>query len=238
MEAVLEVSKQPEGRPEIFHSVQGEGINMGRPAVFLRLARCNLACTWCDTRYTWDWETHDPADQILEMAPAEVEGEVLAHGCRYLVVTGGEPMLQQGRLAPLLRRLRNRGFYVEVETNGTLLPGKAMLDAVDHWSVSPKLRNSGNAPAAREAPACYRLFGQLGSCHFKYVIQTEDDLEEVDGIVRKYGLPAAKTFLMPQARTAQALLEKSRWLVEVCKGHGYLFSTRLHILLWGDRRGV
>jgi 7-carboxy-7-deazaguanine synthase len=172
------------------------------------------------------------------MAPADVEAEVLAYGCRCLVVTGGEPMLQQARLAPLLISLKNKGFYLEVETNGTVLPGKAMLDLVDHWSVSPKLRNSGNAPEARETPTCYRLFGRLGSCHFKYVVQTEDDIEEVDGIVRKYGLPAGGTILMPQARTARELLEKSRWLAQVCKGRGYLFSTRLHILLWGDRRGV
>ncbi|MBM2831025.1 MAG: 7-carboxy-7-deazaguanine synthase [Dehalococcoidia bacterium] len=238
MEGFLEVSRKPDGRPEIFHSIQGEGINTGRPAVFLRLARCNLACVWCDTKYTWDWERYDPGDQILEMASVEVEREVLGFGCKYLVVTGGEPMLQQRRLILLLKRLKNGGFYIEMETNGTVLPDKVSPGLVDHWSVSPKLENSGNPRVLREAPACYNLFGQLPSCQFKYVIQNEDDLEEVDGIVRKYHLPVERVLLMPQARTRQVLLDKSRWLAEICKARGYLFSTRLHILLWGDKRGV
>ncbi|MDP2743712.1 MAG: 7-carboxy-7-deazaguanine synthase QueE, partial [Dehalococcoidia bacterium] len=159
MEGFLEVSRKPDGRPEIFHSIQGEGINTGRPAVFLRLARCNLACVWCDTKYTWDWDRYDPGDQILEMASAEVEREVMGYDCKYLVVTGGEPMLQQRRLIPLLKRLKNGGFYIEMETNGTVLPDKVSLGMVDHWSVSPKLENSGNPLALREAPVCYSLFG-------------------------------------------------------------------------------
>ena len=98
---MLKVSKQPDGRPEIFYSVQGEGVHIGKPAVFLRLSLCNLACTWCDTKYTWDWKRYDPKKQIIEMSPEEIGREVLRYNCKHLVVTGGEPMIQHRQLIPL-----------------------------------------------------------------------------------------------------------------------------------------
>lgn len=234
----LRVSKQPDGHPEIFHSIQGEGVNVGRPAVFLRLGLCNLACTWCDTKYTWDWKRYDPKSQIVEMSPEEVEREVMRCDCRYVVVTGGEPMIQQRQLIPLLRRLKDLGHRVEIETNGTIVPASELVGLADHWSVSPKLGNSGNPSSLREVAEAYRFFGCVASSHFKYVIQNEDDIAEVEGMVRKYGLAHERVILMPEAKDREALLERGVWLVEHCKRHGYLFSTRLQVLLWGGRRGV
>ena len=234
----LRVSKQPDGRPEIFHSVQGEGVNVGRPAVFLRLGLCNLACTWCDAKYTWDWKRYDPKLQIVEMSPEEIGRELLRYDCRYLVVTGGEPMIQQRQLIPLLKRLKDQGHGVEIETNATIVPASEVVDLIDHWSVSPKLSNSGNPLSLREVGEAYRFFGCLASSHFKYVIQNEDDIAEVEGVVRKYGLAHERIILMPEAKDREALFERSVWLVEHCKRHAYLFSTRLQVLLWGNRRGV
>ncbi len=238
MERVLKVSRQQDGRPEIFYSVQGEGVYTGRPAVFLRLGLCNLACAWCDTRYTWDWKNYNPEEQLLDMLPGDIEPEILKHNCQYLVVTGGEPMMQPGGLLPLLERLKGRGVFIEVETNGTVLPDPKLLDLIDHWSVSPKLESSGNSVPSREIPECYSFFAGLPSCHFKYVIQSEADLKEVQAIVQKYGLARERVILMPEAQNRDDLRERSRWLVEICKARGYLFSTRLHILLWGNMRGV
>ena len=73
---------------------------------------------------------------------------------------------------------------------------------------------------------------------FKYVIQNEDDLAEVQSMVRKYDLADERIILMPEAKDRETLLERSVWLVEHCKCHGYLCSTRLQVLLWGNRRGV
>lgn len=238
MVRLLKVSRQPDGRPEIFYSVQGEGVNIGKPAVFLRLGLCNLACTWCDTKYTWNWEEYDPKEQIMEMPLEEVEREILRHNCKYLVVTGGEPMIQQRQLIPLLERLKNKEFRVEIETNGTIVPVPGLANLINHWSVSPKLENSGNPPSSREVPESYRFFGDLPSSYFKYVIQNEDDFAEVQSIIQKYNLAPERTILMPEAQNRGVLLERSRWLVELCKSQGYLFSTRLQILLWGNRRGV
>jgi len=238
MVRLLKVSRQPDGCPEIFYSVQGEGINVGKPAVYLRLSLCNLACTWCDTKYTWDWKRYDPNKQIIEMPPEEIEREILRYDCKYLVVTGGEPMIQQRQLIPLLKRLKNKGFRIEIETNGTIVPAPELANLIDHWSVSPKLGNSGNPLSSREVAESYVFFGRLPSTYFKYVIENEDDLTEVQSIVQKYNLAHDKTILMPEAKDRETLLRRSSWLVEHCKSHGYLFSTRLHILLWGNRRGV
>ena len=235
---MLKVSRRPDGQPEIFHSIQGEGVYAGRPAVFLRLALCNLACVWCDTRYTWDWEHYDQGKEITALSLDEAEEAIRRYCCRNLVVTGGEPLVQQRSLAPLLQRLKDCGFWIEVETNGTIAPGKKLLGVVDHWSVSPKLENSGNPGPSRENPRALRLFRGLSSAHFKYVVEKADDLAEVRVMVGEYDLPCEKVILMPQAQDRDALLERSRWLIDICKGEGYLFSTRLQVLLWGNRRGV
>jgi 7-cyano-7-deazaguanosine (preQ0) biosynthesis protein QueE len=234
---VLKVSRKPDGHPEIFYSIQGEGVNSGKPAVFLRLGLCNLKCTWCDTKYTWDWSTYNPEEQLVAMPLEDIEQEILRQGCQYLVVTGGEPVIQQDRLIPLLERLKSRRFFLEVETNGTIAPDQCLLDLVDHWSVSPKLRNSGNPQSLREVPACYRLFAGMTSSHFKYVIQNEDDFKEVQTLAADYNLAVEKIILMPEAQSREELLGKSRWLVELCKAQGYRFSTRLQTLLWGNERG-
>lgn len=238
MMAELVVSRRPDGLPEICYSVQGEGVNLGKPAVFLRLGHCNLACTWCDTKYTWDWEQYDPGQQLTEMSANEIEHEISRHNCRHLVVTGGEPMIQQKPLLALLRSLKNGGWAIEIETNGTIVPDPQLVDLVDYWSVSPKFGNSGNLPSRREIPEAYRFFANLRSCHFKYVIQQEDDLTEVQNLNAKYKVDPLRTILMPEAVDRDVLLDRGAWLVELCKSHGYLFSTRLQVLIWGNRRGV
>ena len=238
MARLLKISRRPDGCPEIFHSVQGEGVNTGKPAIFLRLGLCNLACAWCDTKYTWDWGQYDPDEQIKEMSLEEVEREILRYSCRYLIVTGGEPMIQQRQLVPLLRHLKSKRFHIEIETNGTIVPAAGLVNLIDHCSVSPKLGNSGNSLSSREVPQAYDFFGALPSSHFKYVIENQDDFTEVQSIISRYHLPPERIILMPEAQNREALLRKSRWLVEICKDQGYMFSTRLQILLWGNKRAV
>jgi 7-carboxy-7-deazaguanine synthase len=237
MSESLKVSRKPDGHPEIFCSIQGEGIYMGRPAVFLRLGLCNLACTWCDTKYTWDWDNYNKKDQIIEMGVEEVEREVLRHTPKFLVLTGGEPMIQQNQLIPLLERLKDRAFFIEVETNGTIVPSEKMVNLIGHWSISPKLNNSGNPLSSREIPDCYQFFAGLSSSHFKFVVQNENDFNEIQSLMSKYHLTPDRIILMPEAQSRADLLDRSRWLVELCKAQGYMFSTRLHILLWGNERG-
>ena len=234
---MLRVSRMPSGEPEIFRSVQGEGVSAGTPTVFLRLGTCNLACSWCDTKYTWDWDSYDFDQQVMSMEESDLEQRILAFDLPHLVITGGEPLMQQKALGPLALSLKRRGFFCEVETNGTLAPQPEMVGAVSQWNVSPKLGNSGNGLERREVPEALRAFRDLDSAYFKFVVVGPSDIDEVLSLSKKHDLPAERIVLMPEGTTAAAINDRGRWLAEACASHGFRFSTRLHILLWGDQRG-
>ena len=234
---MLRVSRQPGGPPEIFYSLQGEGPTIGTPSVFLRLALCNLACGWCDTKYTWDWEHYDYGREVVSLDTPQVESRILESGCQHLVITGGEPLLQQEELAPLVASLRERSFCCEVETNGTIIPLPELARDIDQWNVSPKLHTSGNALERRELPQVLEFFRQLPNAYFKFVIVAPSDLEAVGALRDRYKLPGERIILMPEGRTAEVVQTRGRWVSEACVKEGFRFSTRLHILLWGDERG-
>ena len=140
------------GGPEIFASLQGEGPSTGMPVAFMRLSRCNLACTWCDTAYTWhfegdnrphrDGETFERKANQVKLSPSEAAERILALGQRRLVITGGEPLLQGGALADLLAQIPD--MEIEIETNGTTKAPSHVDIRVDQYNVSPKLAHSGN----------------------------------------------------------------------------------------------
>ena len=234
---MLKVSRLPSGEPEIFHSIQGEGVTAGVSTVFLRLTTCNLSCTWCDTKYTWDWENYDFKKETSSMSSQDVQERVLAFDCPHLVITGGEPLLQQVELAPLASSLARRGLYCEVETNGTIAPRLEMAEAISQWNVSPKTDSSGNRRDRREVPETLMAFRELDNAYFKFVIVEPSDVEEVCGLVERYGLPADRVLLMPEGTNRQTIQKRGVWVAEACTRHGFRFSTRLHILLWGDQRG-
>jgi len=233
----LRVSRKPSGEPEIFYSLQGEGVTAGTPSVFLRLGMCNLTCTWCDTRYTWDWERYDYDSEVVSLPAAEVEERVIGFDCPHLVITGGEPLMQQRALGPLASSLRRRGFYCEVETNGTLAPSSEMIDAVSQWNVSPKLGNSGNRPERREVAQPLEAFRELSNAYFKFVVVEPSDVDEVCAIMDRYDIPAERVILMPEGTVRRTIEERGKWVADACTKHGFRFTTRLHILLWGDERG-
>jgi organic radical activating enzyme len=234
---VLQVSRLPSGEPEIFVSIQGEGISAGVPSTFVRLAVCNLRCGWCDTAYTWDWTRYDPKREIVALAAADVAARVEATGPRTVVITGGEPLLQQRALEPLLARLRAGGRRIEVETNGTVAPRNGIGRLVAQWNVSPKLTNSDNPAAARLVADALQWFAQEPRAVFKFVVAAPADLEEVAVLVARYAVPAERVILMPEGRTTAALTARAEWLVPRCTEAGYRFGARLHVLLWGDERG-
>src|SRR5207244_3527018 len=121
---------------------QGEGASAGTPSVFVRLSLCNLACSWCDTAYTWDWKRYDPKMEIVECQVDDVMArveELAGASTRNVVLTGGEPLQQQGPLGNLAMGLKERGFRLEIETNGTFVPSEGLASAIDQWNVSPKL---------------------------------------------------------------------------------------------------
>ncbi|MGD0618828.1 MAG: 7-carboxy-7-deazaguanine synthase QueE [Bryobacteraceae bacterium] len=223
---------------EIFYSVQGEGVFTGMPSVFVRTSGCNLRCTWCDTPYT-SW-----SPEGAEMSVAEVLAEVRSHPSAHVVVTGGEPMIQPA-LVELTNALHDSGLHITIETAGTAWAPVAC----DLMSISPKLANStpvdrdeGRWAAmherVRHQPEVLRRLMAEYPYQLKFVIAAPEDMEEVERLIIEVDADRSRVVLMPEGIDVETLAERGRWLVEICKERGYRFSPRLHVMLWGNRRGV
>jgi len=213
---------------ELFLSLQGEGPSAGTPAHFLRLQGCGVGCAWCDSKYTWD------AAGGRASSAAEAFAELRAMGdAPLLVVTGGEPLEHPGN-AELLRAAVERWERVEVETSGIAPPPLSHPRLC--YNVSPKL------PAAtprwqetwRHAPSWIAEPNAI----FKLVVGDPPDLDDALRLIDTHGLPRARVWLMPEGLTDERLRERARDLAEACRRHGLRLSPRLHIWMWGARRGV
>ncbi len=212
---------------ECFFSIQGEGVSAGVPAVFVRLQGCSVGCRWCDTKYSWDPEGG------YEVSVDALVQQALAFPCRRVVVTGGEP-LESPLFVPLAQALGDRGFRIEVETSGTLPPPPV---PVNQWNVSVKLAGSGVPEARRINPDAIRPFLRLETW-WKFVVVDQADVAEVLRLAERFALPRERILLMPEGMRREELLERSLWVVEECRRQGFRYSPRLHILLWGAKRGT
>ncbi|MFT4176249.1 MAG: 7-carboxy-7-deazaguanine synthase QueE [Luteolibacter sp.] len=250
----MKLAKLGDG-PEIFHTIQGEGINVGAPAVFIRASRCNLHCSWCDTDHTWNftgtpwshekdaqpgYSKHRTEDVTFEMTPEEAAEKILGYPCDRTVITGGEPLLQEKAFLEMIRiiRERNPGHAFEVETNGTRTPSVDFADAVDQFNVSPKLSNALMPESLRIKSDALRFFASTAKAWFKFVVATPEDLEEIEALCAAHGIPKSQVLLMPEGRTPDELEKTSPWLADLCRDRNYRFADRLHIRIWGDKRGV
>lgn len=208
---------------EVFYSLQGEGTQVGSPAVFVRLAGCNLRCSWCDTKHSWGKGTDIPPPVLAE--------RIREYACNHLVVTGGEPLLQQDAVIELLSLLPTE-LFVEIETNGTIAPSAPLQARVNQWNVSPKLSHAGNA----EKPAgdILTLFATLPDVWFKFVVAGEQDWAQIEAL----GLPESRILLMPCAANRETLEAARPLVADMCLRHRVRMGDRLHIALWDDRKGV
>jgi 7-carboxy-7-deazaguanine synthase len=214
---------------------QGEGPSMGQRAAFVRLGRCDLDCRWCDTPYTWDWKRYDPAVEVTTRAVADIVAELEAMRPGRVVVTGGEPLLQQRRLGPLLEACVERGWPVEVETNGRHAPAAGVTQLVERFNVSPKLANSGVDEPRRLVPEALAAFMATGKAVFKFVVAEPAELDEVASIVDRFDL--APVWIMPEGTDAETVTARMRTLADPVSARGWNLTTRLHVLVWGDERG-
>lgn len=215
---------------ETFFSVQGEGPTAGLPAVFIRLQGCSVGCAWCDTKYSWDAAGGRPAD-----VAALVE-EAGRHPCRRVVVTGGEP-LESPLFEQLVSALATSMFSIEVETSGVIQPGGTAAAAPVQWNVSLKLPSSQVPDARRINPEAIAAFTGLDAW-WKFVVRDDRDLADALRLTERFALPHGRILLQPEATRREEMLDRSPWVVEQCKRHGFRFSPRLHIWLWGPRRGM
>lgn len=233
--------------PEIFHSLQGEGISLGRPSVFVRLSGCNLACHWCDTPYTWFFDGHPGPhrsgqhhDRRANSVTRDVESvadAIRSFDCRHIVFTGGEPLLQQPALAALCGLL-GPDFHIEIESNGTVALTGDFDRHVHQLNLSPKLGHSGNTDALRLNEAAFVAHARDPRAWFKFVIADPDDADEVAALADRYAIVAERIILMPEGTTPADLRARSAWLAPLCLDRGWRFTDRLHIHLYGDTRGT
>jgi len=223
---------------ELFYSIQGEGILAGVPSVFIRTSGCNLRCWWCDTPYaSWTPEGQELSlDQILEY--------VRQHSKGYVVITGGEPMIARG-IVRLTGELKRMGQHITIETAGTVY---APVQC-DLMSLSPKLSNSTPSPERAGAwaerherlrirlPVLRRLMHEY-DYQLKFVVRHPGDLAEVRQLAEQLAARPERVLLMPEGTDPETLRQRAAWIVEACKELGFRYTPRLHIELYGNRRGV
>lgn len=227
---------------EWFYSIQGEGSLVGVPSVFVRTSGCNLRCGWCDTPYA-SWKPEGS-----ERSVEEILAEVRRHPARHVVLTGGEPMIAK-ELPELAGRLREAGYHITIETAGTVMPEGIACDLA---SISPKLSNS--TPSLERAgegwvkrheetrlqPAVLRAWAEQYEVQWKFVISNAEDLTEAREVLEKVGVPIepSRVLLMPEGTSVEAMQGRYPLLIEACKAHGYRLSPRLHLDLFGNKRGT
>jgi 7-carboxy-7-deazaguanine synthase len=219
---------------EIFYSVQGEGALVGAPSVFVRTSGCNLRCSWCDTPYT-SWKPEG-----VEMNVAQIIARVAEFPAPYAVVTGGEPMIAPG-VIELTKELRLLGMHITIETAGTVWQRLHC----DLMSISPKLSNSTPEGPFRAQHERLRLQTDVLAhlmaeypYQLKFVIARPEDIEEVQQLVTELNADPRAVILMPEGIRADELRERGLWVAELCKQTGFRYSPRLHVDLWGNRRGI
>ena len=230
---------------ECFESIQGEGSLMGVPSIFFRTSGCNLRCHWCDTPYT----SFTPENKKVTIM--EAVHLIEQYNSKYVVITGGEPLIQSAKVYLLCHLLKEKDYHITIETNGTRYV-KGIIKYCDLMSVSPKLSDS--APKIEQVQSEHwinkhekdrldietlnRLLNNC-NCQFKFVVSNEHHIEEIEAlqtILRN--LTNNLIYLMPEGRTEKEVKDKQEWVVDTCIKKGWLYSDRLHVRIWGDKRGV
>jgi 7-carboxy-7-deazaguanine synthase len=228
---------------ELFYSVQGEGKLLGMPSVFVRASGCNLRCSWCDTPYaSWDPQGEELGVDAIVKRVRELGGDA----CRHVVFTGGEPAIMSDAEA-LCTALKGLGYHVTLETAATVYKPLA----IDLASLSPKLSNStphdrdgGRFAAAHDrqrinVETIQRFIDTAPDFQLKFVVSTPQDVAEIDELLpRLRNVKSTDVQVMPEGTDVATLGERSLWLADLCKAKGWRLSPRLHVMIWGNKRGT
>ncbi len=242
---------------EQFYSLQGEGRTVGIPAVFLRLQGCNLTCggkqtirtgeldsgaTWrCDTIEIWTKGKSYAYQELCDIWKKNNWIHFLKHGA-HLVITGGEPLLQQEAISEFLFYFKSTYNFlpvIEIETNGTILPSHDLISCVEYFNLSPKLSNSGMLLDQRLFPDILSYFNRISNSIFKFVVANKEDVVEVIRDFVDSGIIShKKVFLMPGVQNKKDLNLLEPVIINFCKQYCFKYSNRLHIQIWDQATGV
>lgn len=210
---------------EIFYSIEGEGIEIGRPEVFIRLTECNLRCTWCDTKYA--------LENGKDMSVNEVIKEVAKYSCKSVSITGGEPLLQREKLLKLVQRLKKMGYWIQINTNGTIFD-EAIFSLADLISMDCKCPSSKMKSDPSVLEETGKLFKQ--KTQFKFIISNEEDYEYAVHEVFSFLHDAPNIVFQPEWNNRK-FADK---LVDLVKRDNLKARVILqqHKIIWGEKRGV
>jgi len=205
---------------EIFYSIQGEGILVGVPSIFLRFAGCNLRCSFCDTKYAYK--------QGTEMNIQEILDEIKKFACPYICLTGGEPLLQKDT-TKLIESLLQKNYQICLETNGSIsiknLTGiKSLIISLDI-----KCPSSGS----HEQMNMKNILYLTKKDQLKFIIKNKEDYNYAKKILKKYDSPCT-VFFQPIWGTNPKKL--ASWILN--DGLPVRLSLQLHKIIWGTKRGV
>lgn len=252
---------------EVFNSIQGEGPDLGRQALFIRLGGCNLACTWCDTKFAWDFSSKkdpndgpvfDPQKELQRVSIKDMAYKV-AESCppdtyissyltqrpsnrnrscsKLIVITGGEPMLQADKIVRLIAECECWDVQFSIETSGTIWHDQLALTHNVQFVVSPKLQNSGNPTSLKYRDELINYANRRFTT-FKFVVRDESDIDEVSDIVRGASISHFKVFVMPEGTENDTIQKHLRLVADKSIAMGYNITTRLHVQIWDNTRGV
>jgi len=209
---------------EIFFSLQGEGLEIGLPTVFVRLFACDLRCSWCDTMYAV--EGRDFRDGSV----SEVLSEIEKHECKRVCITGGEPLIQIKEVEELAQRLIANNYSILLETSGHKMPPPIL------WTENSTISMDCKCPSSTMHDRMdFGLFTKLRpKDQLKFVIQDEVDYEYATGILNRYNIKAHIIFQPTSGSELGWITEK----VIEDKLENIRVLPQLHKIIWGDRRGV
>ena len=209
---------------EIFYSIQGEGVEIGLPTVFVRLYACDLRCSWCDTMYAVEGR------DFKKMTVGEVRAGIEEFGCKRVCITGGEPLIQKDEAGELAEELIKDGYGIVLETSGHKMPPPVFW--TDNCVISMDCKCPGSGMQGRMD---FGLFEKLRPRdQLKFVIADEADYEYAKQILSKYSI-AANIIFQPAGGQGLGWITE-RVLDENLKQVRVL--PQLHKIIWGDRRGV
>jgi 7-carboxy-7-deazaguanine synthase len=204
---------------EIFYSLQGEGILIGKPMVFVRFSGCNLMCTWCDTKYAWEEGKEMEIDDILSI--------IRKFDTEWICLTGGEPLIQKD-IYKLINILLNENKKILLETNGSISIENVPTEENIIIDMDIKTPSSGMQQ--------YNDFSNLELLgpkdYVKFVIKDRDDYEYAKDIIKKYNIKCEIVF---QPEGNKNIRELAEWVLNDKLNVRVLIQ--LHKIIWGDVRG-